>query len=202
MSASLATKPEDGYPKTLRHPNYAPAVLGRGDTAGQPARFPPVTVHEAAQEDYFRAKGYTPAGSNFAYQGAVEAADIPGGGGLEWPKWHAGANRSAKDQADWDRAEAEAPAAQARAAAQKAAEEQAKLAADPKHMQVKLNQTLDTLATGQAQLAQGQAQIATALTGLADALATLATAQPAEQPARRPGRPRKAEVEETGDAAE
>ena len=177
MSAAATN---DAYPKTLKHPNYTPAVLGKGDAAGVPAKFTPVTVHDGAQEEFWRAKGYTPAGPNFAYQGAVEAGEIAGGGGLDWPKWHAGANRSAKDEADWARAEAEAPLVKARAAAQKIADEQAKAMADPKHAQARMQSTLEAVAAGQAQLVEGQTAIAGALTSLADAIGRLAPVEPAQ----------------------
>lgn len=54
------------YPKVLRHPGEAPAVVSLWDEKlqrhvpehGSPAKFQPVTVHNSDQEQEYLAKGY------------------------------------------------------------------------------------------------------------------------------------------------
>lgn len=54
----------EGYPKTMVHPHYAPAILARPTPMGQPnqqgapARWPPVTVYRPEDEQEQRSKGY------------------------------------------------------------------------------------------------------------------------------------------------
>lgn len=89
------------YPLLMNHPNYWPGYIGDEQTGaggvkyytnGLPARFPPVTVNTADQEEEYASKGYAPAGiSDFAaYQRAlagttVDTEDPPEG--TEYPKW-------------------------------------------------------------------------------------------------------------------
>lgn len=76
MTQPQAGRPT-GYPKTLHHPGFVPAVCnqrtmtrklleqGIAETdsmSAKPARFPPVTVNNEDQEQLYRAQGYRAAG--------------------------------------------------------------------------------------------------------------------------------------------
>lgn len=60
---------ESGYPKEMRHPAFQPGVVGEQvqspngftwNPGGKPIRFPPVTVMNSDQEEYYRSRGYVP----------------------------------------------------------------------------------------------------------------------------------------------
>lgn len=56
---------QPGYPKTMSHPAYMPAVLSSsvaGGHQGSPVRFPPITVGSSDQEEEARSRGYRAAG--------------------------------------------------------------------------------------------------------------------------------------------
>src|ERR1700722_16226212 len=68
------------YPVSMLHPQFSPAVMVDADAfesaVGKPARYPPVQVHNAQQEEEQRARGYLRPG---------EAAEL-GDGYHEFPK--------------------------------------------------------------------------------------------------------------------
>lgn len=83
------------YPLTMTHSAYHPGYVGNevkdksGFTyfqGGSPARFPPVTVNGADDEEYYAAKGYIPSGNSnpaaFAAGLRGETIDTD-----EFPKW-------------------------------------------------------------------------------------------------------------------
>lgn len=73
LSSEFAHAPnEPGYPKEMRHPAFQPGSVGTY-IAGSPEarvsghyvngkamRFPPVTVMNSDQEEYYRSCGYVP----------------------------------------------------------------------------------------------------------------------------------------------
>lgn len=87
------------YPKELRHPQFRPAVIAQWDPKikdpaqqpqGQPAKFPPVIVHNLDQEQEYASRGYLPAGVSDpdAYLRATIGAEQPGTYRFqEYPKW-------------------------------------------------------------------------------------------------------------------
>ena len=93
------------YPLAMRHPAEAPAIPSGEprwvtdpstgsrhleNNRGQPARFPPVLVHTADDEEYYRAQGYEAAGNVSAQQFArMNTLAVAGTGGdfQEYPKW-------------------------------------------------------------------------------------------------------------------
>lgn len=63
----------DRYPMFMKHPGYWPGSVGpevtdesgfKHNAGGLPARFPPVQVENADQEEQYAAKGYVPAGKS------------------------------------------------------------------------------------------------------------------------------------------
>lgn len=48
----------DEFPKVMSHPHAQPAVNGYNYGQGKPAKFPPVTVNNEDQQEYYEAKGY------------------------------------------------------------------------------------------------------------------------------------------------
>lgn len=85
------------FPKVLVHPGEAAAVVSVWDEKlnrhvpehGIPARFQPVTVNNADQEDQYEARGYRPAGSSdaAAFESAISNAKPEGYEFKEYPKW-------------------------------------------------------------------------------------------------------------------
>lgn len=89
------------YPKVMRHPDYAPAVIEKEDgpekglfRAGgrqiSPARYPEITVRTKEDEQKEAARGYRPAGGydpeeyeRTILEGSVNTA----GRGAAYPKW-------------------------------------------------------------------------------------------------------------------
>ena len=108
----------DHYPLVMRHPNYQPAVLGKGDEVGRPAKFPQITVQDGRQEEYFRAQGYTPAGKADAvsYHAAVRPQDLPEQVFSDYPKWIEGLGRAVNNAAEEAIAVAEVEKREAHAA--------------------------------------------------------------------------------------
>lgn len=92
------------FPLTMAHPNFVPSksepVPGterRGpngflisqDYRGTPERYPPVTVHDHDQQEYYEAQGYRvvgkadPAAYARAHASPAEASYVP----MDYPKW-------------------------------------------------------------------------------------------------------------------
>ena len=139
------------YPKTLVHPAYQPAINATDYAAGSPVRFAPVIVHDADQEDQYKAKGYNIAGRSdaVAYERSIRAPEPEAFEYNEWPKWvdgdlvegpeHAEAVKAAKLNREYPKwvdgqlvanpeEEAALPSVIARKAAEAAAEEAEELA--------------------------------------------------------------------------
>ena len=108
MSDAAAAPEYQHYPLVMRHPNFVPAVLGKGDQMGRPAKFPQVTVQDGRQEEYYRAQGYVPAGKTdpVAYHAAVAPQDLPTPTFGEFPMWIEGFGE-VKNEAERIAAEAE-----------------------------------------------------------------------------------------------
>ncbi len=95
------------YPLTMAHPGYVPAkslpipgterkgpsgnVISQ-DYQGTPEKFPPVTVADADQQEYYEAQGYKVAGHSdpSAYAAAHASAPPPDYDPEQYPKWVAG----------------------------------------------------------------------------------------------------------------
>lgn len=89
------------YPKVLKHPEYAPAVIEKEDgpekglfRAGgrqvSPARYPDVTVHSKEDEQKYAARGYRPAGGYDPEQyerTILDGSVNTSGRGSAYPKW-------------------------------------------------------------------------------------------------------------------
>lgn len=85
------------FPKVMIHPGFQPATLGTSDDArrgipghkGSPVKLPPVTVENAAQEEYHASQGYIVSGvpNPAAYFAAKQAPDAAAPDFQEYPKW-------------------------------------------------------------------------------------------------------------------
>lgn len=89
MTGPFIAQNDDRYPMTMTHPAYRPAVLSRGDirstAPGSPARYPPVVVNNADQEEYHVSRGYVPTKRQAAP--APPASDAPAIDPKRWPRW-------------------------------------------------------------------------------------------------------------------
>lgn len=104
VHATQPTQEHQEYPKHMRHPGFAPAEIGQkvkfGDPegpgftynqGGKPARYPPVLVHHATDEEHHKSLGYVVVGKSSAeaFLKAVQsnAPPIENHVAVEYPKW-------------------------------------------------------------------------------------------------------------------
>jgi len=80
------------YPLTMAHPAYKPATISKGEAGaahGQPMKFPPVTVRDEMEQEYYEAQGYREAGhvdpSAWADQHSGPIPDVHQA--QQYPKW-------------------------------------------------------------------------------------------------------------------
>lgn len=82
------------FPVWMVHPAFFPGQLQSpdGSVRGQPARFPPVQVHDADQLEYYKAKGYN-VGTPPAQQAQVWTPPqpaLPDNWNPDYPGWYHG----------------------------------------------------------------------------------------------------------------